>query len=239
MSILKPLKWADISSNNPNVSIPELVRKNYQALGLRVTGGWGGGNEPFMDPDYPERQRQLNKHRSLVQVVYWFPIADAAVDLDKQIDRSVNAVMGGFDNKIPAFDYELYGPKHSITISPAELRYFTRGIFKQIGVMPYFMYAGLDWWLSPPDTGDADRFPEGLKQWVPKYRTDNVSDANPVKFYLHYLRQMAWWKRYGKRDDGKTPEAAQIGIFNEAGGPLDVNMSRVSKQTLEMWARST
>lgn len=239
MSILKPLKWADISDNNPRISVAELARKNYQALALRVTGGWGGGNEPYMDADYRQRQGQLNKYGSLVQVVYGFPIADAQVDLDKQIDRFVHSVIGGFDNKIPAIDYEKYEPKPSITASPGEVRYYTRGIQKLIGPMPMFMYAGLSWWTSPPDSGDLDRYGAHIKQWVPKYRTVATLDASPMAYYLKYAVFMRWWKKFGSRDDRQAPEAAQIGIFNEAGGPLDVNMTRVSKATLRKWQEWT
>lgn len=238
MSIISPLKGADISSNNPRISIPELVQKNYHYLALRVTGGWDGRNGPFMDGDYRVRQGQLNKQPSLVQIVYGFPIADAYSDLDTQIDRFVHTV-GNFDDRIPAIDYEKYTPEPRATASPAEVRYYTRGIQKLIGPMPTLMYAGLLFWTEAPSSGDLDRYGAHIKQWVPKYRTISTLDADPRTHYLKWLAVMGWWKKFGNRDDGARPEVAQIGIFNEAGGPLDVNMARVSKDTLRKWQHWT
>lgn len=222
MTIHEPIFGIDLSYNNDGVSVAEAARQNYEFGILRVTGGFNAQRGVLVDwkyPDFHRQQRQTNQ----IQGVYGFPLNPNYIDLDVQVDRFLNNIIGGVEGKIIAVDYERYGPMPEASCTIAGLKGYINRIRNQTGGHKILLYAGKTWWEEAPHSGLLSDYGEGLELWNPWYYSMNTVQK-PKEHYFRWYddRDNGWWEQYA----GTRPMMAQYCIGKVDGQSVDINAWR-------------
>lgn len=227
----------DYSANNAG-TLDHLIDKNDRFVMLRVTGGLGfpRTDNVWMDSRFKEWERQIRRDRydKIVKMFYGFPITARVAKMADQVRRFVRTP-DSWKNRIPVVDYELYGPKPSVTCRPQDLEAYVKGIWRAIGLRHIVIYAGINFWKAAPFTGtlkglfgDKAKYVHMMNAWYFSMR--EIQNAH--QFYADNVARSEWWGSYYK---GLIPELCQIGI---GAGNQDQNVTRVGLDVMRRWAAS-
>lgn len=217
---------SDYSEHNGNVTLESLVGKpgNLAFVIIRATGGLGNTKGVWVDrmlPKWIKELRSWAKAGVCMGAVYGFPVDDARVDLDTQLDVFLNTV-GDFTGLVPMIDYEMYGPQPAATVDPDGLHYYSDGIGKELGFNYYQMLYSGGFYDEPPPTGPVSDFRAPITTMNAWYRSMQEIE-NRRQYYYQNVQGSGYWNRFGGQDSDFT----QYGIGE---GNVDLDACRRSKE---------
>lgn len=214
---------SDYSDNNGNVTLASLAG-NLKFVIIRITGGLGNTKGVWLDQMAKPWLRELRawvRTGEVMGAVYGFPVDDARVDLDVQLDVFLNTV-GEFDGLVPMIDYELYGPAPDATCSPAELHYYSNGIGKELGFRRTQMLYSGGFYDETPYSGDIADFRAPITTMNAWYWTMREIERRR-EYYYEEVEGSGFWNRFGRWE----PDFTQYGIGK---GNEDLDACRRSEE---------
>lgn len=229
----------DISEHQGDINLKAIEKAGAEFCFVRVTGGIGAAatRGVWVDENVDVNLKKLAQ-TDMVPGVYGFPNRPVEASIPTQVDVFLDNA-GDLTDKMIAVDYERYEPDTDLTPRPQDTMAYCRELQRRLGPRHLWLYAGLRFWMDPPNSGLLSQYgaPGTVHLWVPRY----ISNDAIQKWKQHFFDnrdEVDWFAPFAgaKRSQMKM---AQYGIAEfdrkivpTTTGECDVNAFLGAKEDL-------